>query len=78
MGASRAGARAWLVGHKLNANEAKASELEAIPGVGPSMARAIVAARTERGRFSSLDDLDSVRGIGPKTLEVLRAFLEVR
>lgn len=75
---TRAGARAWLVGQKLDVNDAKMSELEAIPGIGPSMARAIVDARTARGRFASFEDLDAVEGVGPKTLETLGAFLEVR
>jgi competence protein ComEA len=73
-----AGARAWLAGHKLDVNVATAGELEAIPGVGPSMARAILQARAARGRFASFDDIDDIDGVGPKTLEKLRPYIEVR
>ncbi len=72
-----AGARAWLAGHKLDVNTANERAFEALPGVGPSLAHAIVAARAARGGFTSLDELDDVPGIGPKTLDKLRAFLEV-
>jgi competence protein ComEA len=71
-------ARAWLVGHKLDLNEATQSDLEAIAGVGPSLASAIVSARSERGRFTSLSELDEVRGVGEKTLAKLSRVLEVR
>jgi competence protein ComEA len=48
-----------------------------IPGVGPVTAQNIVAARAERP-FSSVADLDRVKGIGPKTLEKLRPFVVVK
>jgi competence protein ComEA len=71
------GARAWLVGHKLDVNRATTRELEIIPGIGPSLARAIVDKRSELGRFERFEDLDQVTGIGPKTMEKLRVYLEV-
>jgi competence protein ComEA len=71
------GARAWLVGKKLDVNRATTRELEIIPGIGPSLARAIVDKRTELGRFERYEDLDQVAGIGPKTMEKLRTYLEV-
>jgi competence ComEA-like helix-hairpin-helix protein len=70
--------RAWLAGQKLDVNEATQSDLEAIAGVGPSLAAAIVGARSERGRFTSLSDLDDVRGVGEKTLAKLSRVLAVR
>lgn len=74
-----AGARAWLAGAKLDVNAATVRELEQIPGVGRSLAAAIVDARATRGgRFAALDELDDVPGVGPKTLEKLAAFIEVR
>ena len=72
------GARAWLAGAPLDVNLATARELEAIPGVGPSLARAILAERARRGRFEALEELDDVDGVGPKTLAKLRGFLAVR
>ena len=52
-------------------NSATATELEALPGVGPELAAAILAQREQAGPFTSLDDLDAVEGIGPRMLETL-------
>lgn len=64
-------------GMTLDLNRATAAELELLPGVGPRLAREIVALRTRRGGFSSLDALDEVRGIGPHKLARLRPFLHL-
>ena len=53
-------------------NAADAAALEALPGVGPSIARAIVEWRDTNGAFASVDELDDVPGIGPATLDELR------
>lgn len=53
-------------------NLATAADLEALPGIGPATARAILAARDRAGRFASVEDLLDVRGIGPAKLEALR------
>lgn len=58
-------------------NAASASDLEALPGIGPATAAAIVDERERRGRFSSVDDLLDVRGIGPAKLEQLRELVRV-
>ena len=49
----------------LNVNRATAVELEALPGVGPSLAKRIVADREARGPFATVGALDRIRGIGP-------------
>jgi len=56
----------------LDVNAAPAEELELLPGVGPSVASAIVADRADRGPFRTVDDLDRVRGIGPGLLAKVR------
>jgi competence protein ComEA len=61
----------------LDLNTATAAELEALPGVGPSTAAAIVDDRTRNGPFASVDDLDRVPGIGPAKLEALRELVTV-
>jgi len=58
-------------------NSASASELESLPGIGPSKAAAIVEYRTANGPFNSVDQLDDVPGIGPATIENLRSMATV-
>lgn len=61
----------------LDLNTATEQQLDALPGVGPSTAAAIVAHRQANGPFASVDDLDAVRGIGPTKLEALRGLVTV-
>ncbi|HEY5940603.1 MAG TPA: helix-hairpin-helix domain-containing protein [Gemmatimonadales bacterium] len=49
----------------VNVNRATAVELERLPGIGPSLARSIVADREARGPFATLEALDRIPGIGP-------------
>lgn len=53
----------------VNINTATTAELETLPRIGPAMAQRIVDWRTANGRFTSIDDLLSVTGIGQKTLD---------
>jgi competence protein ComEA len=62
-------------GERIDPNLASEVELDRLPGVGPAAARAMVAAREERGGFATPEDLLSVRGIGPATLERMRPYL---
>jgi competence protein ComEA len=58
-------------------NTATVEELDALPGVGPVTAAAIVAWRDANGRFTSVDQLGDVDGIGPARLEKLRDRVRV-
>ena len=58
-------------------NTATAEELDALPGVGPKIAEAILAYRNEHGRFGSVDELDQVKGIGDATMSKLRPLVSV-
>lgn len=60
----------------IDLNAASEAELRQLPGVGPTLAARIVAARREK-RFASLDDLRRVKGIGAKTLEKIRPHARV-
>lgn len=61
----------------LDVNAADRTELLQIPGVGPTLADAILTHRSTFGPFQSLDELDGVPGIGGKTLDKLRNWLVV-
>ncbi len=61
----------------LNLNSATLEQLDALPGVGPVTARAILEWREENGPFAAVDDLLDVSGIGEKTLEDLRDLVAV-
>ena len=58
-------------------NAAGEAELQAVPGIGKSLATRIVQFREKNGAFKSVDDLLKVQGIGEKSLEKLRPFLTV-
>lgn len=62
----------------IDLNTADAEELDALPGVGPATAAAIVDHRERHGPFTSVDGLLDVRGIGPAKLEALRELVTVR
>ena len=61
----------------INLNTATVEQLDTLPGVGPVRAAAIVAWRNANGRFTSVDQLGEVDGIGPGRLEKLRPLVRV-
>jgi competence ComEA-like helix-hairpin-helix protein len=68
---------AAAVGGRLDLNRATAGDLEALPGIGPVLARRIVEARTRMGGFRRLEELLAVRGVGPRLFERVRPLLDV-
>jgi competence protein ComEA len=64
-------------GGVVNINRASVTELDALPGVGPSTAQAIVDYRTTNGPFGSPEDLLNVKGIGPAKFEAMRKLVGV-
>jgi competence protein ComEA len=61
----------------LDLNAATQTGLDALPGIGPVLAERIVAWRTQHGRFTAVEELAEVPGIGPKALERLRPLVRV-
>jgi competence ComEA-like helix-hairpin-helix protein len=59
-------------------NSATTSDLDALPGIGPSRAAAILQYREQHGRFSSVDELERVPGFGPAAVSRLRPRLSAR
>lgn len=57
----------------INLNTADEVELINLPGIGPNLAKKIIAKRNELGGFKAIDDLILVPGIGSKKLEKLRS-----
>ncbi len=76
-GAGRSGPAGPPGAAVVDLNRASAKELQALPGIGPARASAIVRWRGEHGSFQTVDDLLEVPGIGPATLERLRALVVV-
>lgn len=59
----------------VNLNTATASELERLPRIGPARAQAILALRAKLSRFSRVEQLLRVKGIGRATFRKLRPML---
>lgn len=62
----------------INVNTATTRELEALPGIGPAKARAIVEFRRQRGPFSKKEDLKQVSGIGDVTYSKIEGLITIR
>ncbi|MBW3614962.1 MAG: helix-hairpin-helix domain-containing protein [Actinobacteria bacterium] len=74
---SAAGGAGGQPGAPLDLNTATADQLDALPGIGPATAEAIISYRKEHGRFRSVDELLEVRGIGESKLAALRSKVRV-
>ena len=61
----------------VDVNTATVAELERLPQVGPTLAHRIVAYRQRHGRFRTLEELEQVEGIGPKTSKALEEYVRV-
>jgi competence ComEA-like helix-hairpin-helix protein len=68
-------ARPLLPGDRVDLDRADVTEITRLPHIGPAFAQRIVAWRDQHGPFGSLARFDSVPGIGPRLLELLRPYV---
>jgi competence ComEA-like helix-hairpin-helix protein len=69
-----AGAAGLLLGRPIDIERAGPAELEALPGVGPGLARRIVSARERGGPFRTLEGLRRVKGVGAARIRALEGY----
>ena len=62
---------------KVNLNTATLAQLDTLPGIGPAYAQRIIDYRTASGPFASIDQLQNVKGIGPKTFDKLKDLITI-
>lgn len=63
--------------NKININTASQSELDTLPGIGPSTALKIIKYREENGKFKSIEDIKEVSGIGESKYEQIKDLIKV-
>jgi competence protein ComEA len=63
---------------KINLNKADETQLQNLPGIGPSKAAAIIEYRETSGLFKNVEDLKDISGIGDKTFEKLKDLITVQ
>jgi len=61
---------------KVNINTATEQQLAALPGIGPAIAKRIVAYRKDHP-FKQIEDIMQVKGIGPKVFEKIKELIKV-
>jgi competence protein ComEA len=66
---------AKLLDGVVNVNTANTEELQLLPGVGESRAKAILEIRKSRGGFKAVSELTKVKGIGDAMVEILRPYV---
>lgn len=64
--------------NKININKATQTELETIPGVGPSTALKIIEYREQNGKFKSIENIKNVSGIGDAKYEKMKDYITVK
>lgn len=62
---------------KVNINTAKQTELETLPGIGPTIALRIIEYRKENGEFTDIEELKEIEGIGEAKWEQIKDFVEI-
>jgi competence protein ComEA len=64
-------------GDKVNLNSATAEQLETLPGIGPSIAKSILEYRSKVGKFTKIEEILNVKGVGEKKFQRIKDRLTV-
>lgn len=64
--------------NKVNINKASQSDLESLSGVGPSLASKIIDYRNNNGKFSNIEDIKNVSGIGDNKFEAIKDYICIK
>lgn len=67
-----------LKSNKININKATQTELETIPGIGPSTALKIINYRQTNGKFLRIEDIKNVSGIGEAKFENIKNYISIK
>ncbi len=62
---------------KININTATQTQLETLPGIGPSTAIKIITYRKEKGKFKAIEDIKEVSGIGDSKFEKIKDYIMI-
>ena len=62
----------------ININTASESELEQLPGIGPSISSRIIEYRNKNGKFKSIEDIKNVTGVGDSKFEKIKDLIKVK
>ena len=74
---SKSSSKASVISAPININTASQTELEQLPGIGVAMSQRIIDYRNQYGNFDSIDELQNVKGIGPKAFAKIKDYVTV-
>ncbi len=77
-GKALSAAQGLTVGQKADLNTVSEADLAKLPGVGQTLAAAIMERRNQLGKFQNFEQVDEVPGVGPAKLEALKQMCEIR
>ena len=63
---------------EININTATQTQLEELPGIGPSTALKIIEYRNKHGKFNSIDDLKNISGIGDSKFNKIKDYINIK
>lgn len=63
---------------KVNINTATQTQLEILPGIGPSTAMKIITYRNEKGKFNKIEDIKEVNGIGENKYDKIKDLISIK